>query len=392
MIADPSTELQNVRMLGHWADWLALIGLTACALFTFAAPIYNWDLVAYAAAALSVLDGDVASVHAAAYEALQAALPAGDYHRQLAGSAYQQAAAANPEILHQQLPFYWVKPGFVSLLVVAAALGVNPVTAALALTSAAYGAAGLVAYAWATRHLSRSLAAVTVLACFAVPQIMMPGRYGTPDGVALFLVLLGLYLGFGLGRFGALAAALLLAITVRLDNAILFGLIVVYAAVFRHLGVAAAGLWLAAGVGLTVIIGRLAGAYGWQTLLHHSLIEPLTAPAAFVPDRPLADYVGAYAQALRWELQRQSVMLFSAMGVLAALLRWRVGGRGDATLHLVMIMGLAAWANSAVLPTEMDRRLAPAYLACLLALAVTIGDLRRRRQESRAIEQNEIVK
>jgi hypothetical protein len=380
------TELQQpgASALAHWADWLALAGLAAIALLTFAAPIHNWDLVAYAAAALSVFEADPVARHAAAYDALRAALPAADYQSQISANAFQRAAAESPEVLRQQLPFYWVKPGFVALLSLAATLGFNPVSAALALTSAAYGAAGLVAYAWTARHLARPLAALAVLACFAVPQIMIPGRYGTPDGVALFAVILALYLGFGLGRFGWMAFGLLLSLTLRPDTVVLFGPAILYAALWRHMRLWAAALWLAAGAAFVLVSGALAGSYGWAVLIHHSLIALQTRPEGFVPGMPLSAYAAAYADGLRWSLQQQSLLLFSAVGLLAGLLRWRAGGWRDPILHLLVIVGLAAWANTALFPIQMDRRLVPAYLIALLALAMAAGDLRGPQQSGAA--------
>src|SRR6478752_1728994 len=84
---------------------------------------WNFDCIPYAAAARAQLGESHAAAHAAVYRDLRSVAPAPKLNELTAGSQYRESVAADPEVLAVQLPMYWNKPAYVSLVALLVASG-----------------------------------------------------------------------------------------------------------------------------------------------------------------------------------------------------------------------------------------------------------------------------
>ncbi len=357
----------------HSANWAAtalfVLFLAHLVQLAFTACFYNWDMLAYAGAALALEGGADSDIHAAIYQAFQHQTPAWAW-RELTEGNYAERMFHHPPEFIAQLGFYYVKPLYVALLAILHRLGIPWVAAMQALSAAFTMLACLVLARWLARSFSWPQAVWLTLTLAYVSRLMDLARGGSPDALSTGLTLLGLYALIAAQRPALGQAILAIAIAARPNNIILFVLCSAYLIWHnRHTTqrwpVYAA--WLTAGLGLYVLIGQWG--YGWWTLFYHTFIQLIPQPAQFSQPFTLAQYLDTLTSAFS-QLWIRGLATPTALGffaLLALLLSWKSPSQrgwlavmaGTVLISLLLFPAVANW----------DRFFVPIYLWIAIALA-----------------------
>jgi len=199
--------------------------LLAVASSCYRQPEFNWDMLPYAALALSYDDPDPDAFHAMTYAQAQDCLPPAKFGLLVDSvDAYRFRAFRDPQFFAAQLPLYAIKPGFVRLIYGFYRLGV-PLPLATVLPSVlSFLAIGIVLLFWVRRVLPEPYATAVSLAAALTPFVLQGARASTPDMLTGFLLLLAVFLLHEKRMGLAGLATLAFAVAVRVD-AVMFVLV-----------------------------------------------------------------------------------------------------------------------------------------------------------------------
>ena len=247
-------------------------------------PLYDIDLLSYTGNVALSDTTDLRAVHRAVYSD-----PLTPHLRGFDASDRQamilRHRAADPYFSALYLPYFSVKPLYVLALEAAHKLGATLVGSSRIISALFFFGIALVVWLY-----SRSLIALVAL---LVPQILALGESNTPDGMSVFLLLLGLWMIFVLKKEIGLLT-LILSVWVRPDNFVvcLIVLSVLYwNGRLSKLDMTVVGFLV---VGSVAVISHYG--YGSQSLYAHSFLgsEP-GAEAHF----GISDYLHALAKGLK---------------------------------------------------------------------------------------------
>ena len=188
-----------------------LIGLVSAALISgiyatwFAQrPLYNWEILPYVAIAL--LDAGQPPIPSrrkpttssktqlqwngmnfcwAVLNTTKILTPGG----QITGTW----SPTNSKIFANQLPFYTVKPVYPALMSLFVRAEINPVTATMIISGAAYAAICFLLYVWISRWLNPAISLI-ITALLSLNPVLTPlAQLATPDALSVFVLLLGTF-------------------------------------------------------------------------------------------------------------------------------------------------------------------------------------------------------
>jgi len=322
---------------------------------------YNWDMLPYTALALQW--NGVTEIHSATYHVMQAQVPPNALIQLTTGS-YPQQMAQNSADFISQLTFYVVKPLYIALLAGLYALGLPMISAMMTLSAFSVMAACAVVMRWLSLFVPLSQAAsLTVLLAYATRLVDL-ARGGSPDGLSVLIVLLGLY--WILERKSAVQGLLLLAlaISVRPNNVIFFTLVGAFL-MFQQPSIALSATFVA-GIILYMLISQLGES--WWLLFYHTFIEQV-------------DNLSQFSQPFSWSLYYQvladSGQALLVRGLSANTMLW-VFAFGAGLLYARVaqvrpwlgLMALNVLAIMLLFPAVLhwDRFLVPFYLWIAIAL------------------------
>lgn len=253
---------------------LAFLGAVSCALVAgYRRPALNFDLIDYVALALEWVEDDPEAVHRRTYEVLAAELPPDVFADFTSGGPptaagpYRERIARDWRAFDANLGFHRGRYLYTASVCGLNALGV-PLVAATAVPNLVFwGLTALFVFFWATRHFALGPAALLALGILYSPPVLSLVPASTPDSMAMFLVVLSLYLVLEQRAFLASATLLTLAILVRSDFVLISG--GVAAALFLFVERArrpsnwSMVAWLAICIVLYLAVSRSARDPGW---------------------------------------------------------------------------------------------------------------------------------
>lgn len=156
-------------------------------------PYYNWDLIAYVAAAKRIDTSDPVQIHRFAYEELRRSVPPGTYTQRVSGNEYQAAVSSDPQVLAEQLRFYRFRPIYVWAVYGLYRGGLDIVFASHLVSGIAVVLGVGLLYALGRRRLARPfLYALPILA--VALGLLQIARLSTPDALAFLGVVAAAYL------------------------------------------------------------------------------------------------------------------------------------------------------------------------------------------------------
>jgi hypothetical protein len=334
-------------------------------------PYCNWDTIAYIATVHAWDGGSAADVHERTYA--EAAVGCPSLAAPRSGSAYQDAVAASPEALAQQLPFYTIKPTYPALVRILSAVGVQSVRATQLIALVGYIGVGVLVMLW-LRSFFRPLAAALVgWLVMSLSFALDLARLATPDGLSTAVVLAALYFLFIRRRAVPGLGLLVGSIAIRPDNLFWLAAVCAYVVIMQPARRVHAMAAAVLGLGFYFGLVTWSGAYGWKTQFHHTFVERLVFPATFQPSLGLGDYVWIYLRETHPANQPLFVGLLVLLGACAAAHRLRKGVGSDPWTHLLLLTAVYMAARWLFWP-EDDRLFAAAYLVIVLIAVRTAFD------------------
>lgn len=382
-VPTPTLEVRaRPARLGPWALYLVLV--TAVAVMAFLRPTYNWDLLGYLGATASLTETDAGTLHARVYHEARAAVPPAAY-RALTQGTYRAGMAADPDHFMQQLPFYKVRPLFVSLVALVQNLGINPVRAVYLVSAGSYIALALLVFAWLAPHLAPRSALVLSFLTVISPPLIAVAHLGTADALSSALLVGALYTLLERTARRSFVFLLVLSVFARSDDAV-FALILLLYLGFSPTRFRLPTPWFLGASGAVLLsyfaITAFAGNYGWATVFYHTFVHWLPAPAQTPVHITARVYLGALVHGLR-SVTDSHLMVFTLLGVLAY--RLAAAGRDDRSrlrAHILILLAATLGVRYLLFPLLLDRFLIPYYLLATVLLIVESAACAQRRADT----------
>jgi len=241
----------------------------------FADPLCNWDLVGYTACALELRGTPDSSIREETFGLLERSVPPVAYQDLTSSTPVRIARATDDESLLQHLPFYRIRFVYVALLAGLSGIGLNPLQAASAISTAAALAALLLLLRLVPGARTPWCAAAVVLGSLGTGLVEV-ARHATPDALGAFFVVA--CSAMFLRRRKAMLIMLPLCVTVRTD--LLLFVLPLHAYAFARLPFSRIPTALSAASSLALaFLPHLAGGYGWGTTFEYTFLRQDAYPA-----------------------------------------------------------------------------------------------------------------
>ncbi|MBE7185226.1 MAG: hypothetical protein INR68_12585 [Methylobacterium mesophilicum] len=355
------TRKRILDRLGALALALVVLGVSA---YGWLRPDYNWDLVAYVATALEPQNPDAASLHRAAWGAVEAEVTPEKLRDLQEGDAYRLAQWLSPENFQSQLGMYRVKVLYVELIRwLTPVVGVVDAAVLLSVLPAlAFGALLL----WWLREADALQAGLVLAPALMLADFRSMASAATPD---MLVSLISLAAVFALWKRRDLigCALLLLSVLVRPDSVILAFAVLIAAVLYGW-------RWLPmlATFGLALVFASLVGRYGghpgWWPHFVFSTVEMQANMANFHPPFSLVEFLRGYARGALFALTENGWPWLLALSVVGWSLAARLGRVGHERTHaLIFALAIGVLGKFASFPLPDDRFLF-AFTAGLLIL------------------------
>jgi hypothetical protein len=325
-IVDWAARTRAGRAIAEWtqsAPFFERLGVIAMvtvvfmlATVTWLRPGYNWDMVAYIAAALEDEIDDPVELHAKTWKEIEKGATENDLKLLRYDQGYQQHQWENPGDFASMLSMYRVKAGYIATL-----RALAPVTglyeAAILLSIVPSVAFGALCLYWLKRENALQGALVLVPALALADYIHMT-TIASPDMMATLLSVTAIYF---LTRNRDVIACLLLYASVlfRPDSLILLFALLITAVVFGWRKWPFAVTFIAA-FATSEIISRSSGYPGWWAHFYFSCVELQYTMVGFRPPFSLTAFLKGYLQGAVTSLTDYNWPQLLVSGILA----WRL--------------------------------------------------------------------
>lgn len=292
-------------------------------------PQHNWDMIAYVAASYSKDGYRGADLTRETYEEIRKEVRSKTFS-QLTTGKYRETVFADPSSLEQQIPFFSIRVGYIELIRLLKNIGLS--------------------YAKATYVISAIFASLSVFVLgliilkTAVPIGILPvvvavagytelAALSTPDAMACFFSLIGIYSLMTGGRLVFLIAAFLPLI--RTDFMVLSGLLMGYT--YLHGNRFISLFSILSSVSFYILINKLHGNYGYLTLFNFTFVGSLTPyPADIVISHKAGDYLIPYALLLENLIFHSHSVIY----VLSAYLLWLKRDQIKVDVNFYCLLGI----------------------------------------------------
>ncbi len=249
-------------------------------------PSYNWDIVAYVAAANQQDGLSGKELSSATYNEIRSQVDA-DTFKELTVGEYVDIVFQDPRSLEQQMPFYTIKVAYIQLMHLLKTIGIS-YTSSTYIISAIFTSASVLMIGLFLFHFGVPMLWLPVVATVAGYGTI--ASYSTPDAMGCFFALLLIYSTVRGGKASYVISAIQPA--VRTDLVILSILAMAFR--FYHNRSFYALLSAAAALVLYFIINRIAGNYGWLNLFNFTFIKITPYPKSMEISHHIRAYLNAY--------------------------------------------------------------------------------------------------
>jgi hypothetical protein len=305
------------------APYFYLVALLLVVVWCYRNPLYNFDMIPYAAQTLLFQEHDVKLVHDQVYSALKREIPGADYAA-IAGAQQPLELARDARKFSEDLPFFSTKPLYLMAVYLSYRLGFNLAQATVVPSVLSYALLGILVFVWIGHYLAGVYQAVFSSLIIFSPPVLLLAHLSAPDALSTVLLVAGLYFILEREALAIGAAVLLLSIYARTNNLILvvfvFGYLAVCAKDRMRLSYAKAGVLLATGIGSVAIINHFSGFYGWQMLFYTSVLGHTSTPAETVVHVSSRAYLSAVKRGLFAMVLNGFESLYAILGFLAIFL------------------------------------------------------------------------
>lgn len=306
-----------------FASASVLLAAAVLAWAGLADPLCNWDLVGYTACALELTGIPETALREETYRRLESSMPPEAYSELASSTPERIARATDPGSLIQHLPFYRIRPVYVGLLAALSMAGLDPLSSASAISTAAAIATLLLLLRLVPGAAAPGRTAAVALGSLGAGLVEV-ARHATPDALgALCAVACSALL---LRRRKAVLIMLPLCVLVRTD--LLLFVLPLHAYVLARMPFpkVRAALSALASTVLALLLHVLPGGYGWGTTFNYTFVRqaalPELLPASVTPSDYLMVVRGSIASIPHSEIW---VFLFAAVLVLGLSARPQPG-------------------------------------------------------------------
>jgi hypothetical protein len=311
------------RITALLASCVYFLALLLAVIWCCRNPLYNWDMIPYAAQALLFQNHNLKAVHDEVYSAMKAQVP-GAMYDSLTRGPYLSGVAKDESEFAEQLPFYSTKPLYVMAVYLSHRLGFNLAEATVVPSVLSYALLGVLVFVWIGQFIAGFYRAVfSALIVFSPPVILL-ARLSAPDALAALTIMGGIYFLVEKQWPAVGSALLLLSILARTNDLIIVVLIFGYLAFWGtkelRLGYAKSGVLACTGVLTVLVINHFSGFYGWRMLFYTSVLGHLTTPAETLVRVSPRAYLGAVKQGFFAMALKGFQSSFALLGFLAIYL------------------------------------------------------------------------
>ena len=256
--------------------------------------------------------------------------------------AEASAVLDSSQHLEELEPLYAIRPLYVELVALLSPI-LSIQNAINCISAASLFGIGMIVLCWTGKPL------LSALLMTAYPVLLL-GRAGTPDALAGFLGILGLW--FIQDRNGPIPALIVLFISlgVRTDNLLLLLAVLVWLAWEKKITPYYAGLMAILAIMVVLGINRWAGNYGWVVLFRYSFVSG-RYPAQISHTLTFREYFSAFASGAAIIATRVSLWLL--LGILA----YR-----RAPSRVLLVCTAAVAAHFLLFPSPEERYMVWAYI------------------------------
>jgi hypothetical protein len=311
-------------------------------------PERNWDMVAYVAAAYHKDGYRGADLTRETYGDIKKSVSAKRFSKLVTGE-YRGTVYSDPVALEQQLPFYSPRVIYIELIRLFKHFGLS--------------------YAKATYVISAIFAALSVLMlgliileakvsiAILAPVVALTGYWeiaqiSTPDAIASFCSLLGIYSLIRKGKLVFFVAAILPLI--RTDFILLSGLLMIFT--YRAGDKFMSLFSLLSAAAIYVSVNKLTGNYGYLTLFNFTFIGSLNPyPEQIAISERLGDYLIPYALLLQTVLSHPHSVVYALALYLFWLNQGQLKGRNVNFYCLFILPFVFNTAHMLLFPTDQFR-------------------------------------
>lgn len=243
--------------------------------YTFHTPIQNWDMLGYAASAISIENTDVDYVHSTVYDQFKLYASDEEFIELTNDHSYRKVMFSDPEAFYQQIPFYKIRILFTLLILGLVKLGVNIFVASHIITAAST-CIGILVFYYAFRKYIHPFFWSVVPIFFILFGGHDVARMITADSLAFLWIGLICYT-FLEQKWLAFFALLVLSILIRTDMLVLIGLFTLHLFIFKKDLRIASLFTLVLSVLTFIFINKYTGNYGWSTVFYYALVSDMMA-------------------------------------------------------------------------------------------------------------------
>lgn len=256
--------------------------------------------------------------------------------------AEASAVLDSPQHLQELEPLYAIRPLYVELVaLLSASFAIQ--NAINFVSAASFFGIGMIVLCWTRRPF------LSALLMTAYPVLLL-GRAGTPDALAAFLAILGLWLIQDRKSPFIALITLFISLGVRTDNLLVLLVILAWLVGEKRIASYYAGLLAVLAIMLVLGINRWVGNYGWIVLFRYSFVAG-RYPAQIPHTLTLREYLSPFASGAAIIATRVSLWLL--LGILAY--------RREAN-PVLLVCAVAVAAHFLMFPSPDDRYLVWAYI------------------------------
>jgi len=250
-------------------------------------PYHNWDMIMYVAAAKSLEEANIESLHAFTYEQLQASVSKEEYEK-LINTDYRLAIRTDSSAFAEQLSFYQIRPLYNGTVYLLYKVGVNIVFATHIVSAFFVILALFFLYLLSVSFLVKPFMYVVPFFAF-IFGVTELAQYSTPDGLAFLAVIVSSYL-YLKQRISLLLLFIPIIIFIRTDLILFTVPLLFFTFIFEKNIRREIALSMLASIIIYIAIGAYWENPGWSTIVYFTLVEYLSHPVSMPPSLTFNHY------------------------------------------------------------------------------------------------------
>ncbi len=331
--------LNNSRNLSWVAHGFIIASSLLFFFYAISSPTQNWDILGYAASAISIENADENYVHDYVYQGFKAYATDEEFESLTVGKKDDEILFADANAFNQEIPFYKIRIIFVLLILGLVKLGVN-IFLASHIVSAALTCAGLLVFYYAYRRVIHPAFWMIVPFFFQISGILDVSQTVTADSLAFFWTGL-ICFAFMQAHWRLLFLFLVLSVMMRTDMIVLVALFTGYFILFQPDLRKLAIVSMLASLGVYFVVNSVVGNYGWSTVFYLAFVSNMTAthPVEYSSfGVTIEQYISAVTGNLKLIFYDVPFLLFGITITLQAIIFWLSQNKGgsvwDTLLHI----------------------------------------------------------